>query len=1440
MTSAIPPNATSPSNDAQAPVIASSTASGTTSPLPGAVPAQPQARSYASAATKTASHAPSASQAGASAPQQNAKQSTESPVNGSTQMQQGGSMVANSNGLPNGTSSHSEHAKKPSVVINASGATGSTTNGGPVSSGGSRPNINFGSMNAQDSPSAQASAPYQPQNASLSTPARDPRVTSPAHSPSPIPAPSASGGRPPSMSQAQSNGLPNFGSMAGDNSDQRQTQMLNQGPLAPGMQSEHMRRTSSQSMHGDMSNPGMQMRNSFTPQGRGRGFAQPPYNGMPSPSQAYRQPAQPYRGSMPPSSPYQRNAGPIQPQQQHYPGFQEYHAQHQGASFGQPPYNPYAGHYQPYYGYNQFPGQGPPPSPRPSYPGQPPYGSMPGHGAPQQHPPFNPTPMSRSTSTASEARPESRVGQANTPMSQPPQPSQTPVSHQQQGSQSSNFVRPTKSKAIKITNDKGEVVNLSKTAASPSAPAQQPSAPVIVSTPTTATPPPRVPSSQHNRTDSNKPLDPKAAEATKNAFQEQVKKQMAEEKRKQEAEEAKTKGQDDTEAKATKEREDAEATANAEKVKEAAAEAEKAAASAADDKKAEDEAAAASNAAKEAEDEKARKEKEEDERLEREIAEMEAKEKEEEEREKAYQEKRAKEKAEKEKREAEANAQSDADLKRQEREAEERELAREREREGKTAAPAEGPSDEAKAMFASLKKPEIGPGASAAASAETSGAQTPAAEETSQEMPPPSSNLAQRPTGAQKPKPAHLKLETNKRVEPAEPTPGMQALKSARFLEVQEDLRYPEGVRSPNPALNQGGARKGRAYDKDFLLQFQSVFKEKPSVDWDQKVKETLGADEPGSARPQSARTPSGMQSRQSSGRPAPQQMQSMGQMGSFGGPMGGRTVPPGTTSKERFAASQMNQRPGGMAMPAPMGGRMPSNLGMGTPGVGMSRNNSLQQMGQMGGPGSPRQASSRGGKGASRRGGDRAPSKREEAEMASKMPLTANMDLKPLEKSGSGWKPTSIGQPVAVGPDPSGAMAPDMVQRKVKAALNKMTPEKFDKISDQILEIAGQSRNETDGRTLRQVIQLTFEKACDEAHWAGMYARFCHRMLTAMSGDIRDETIMDKQGNPVVGGALFRKYLLNRCQEEFERGWQANLPEKPEGETEEAALLSEEYYIAAAAKRRGLGLIQFIGQLYKLGMLTLRIMHECVMRLLNFEGEPDEAAVENLTTLLKSVGPTMHTQEQGRTFLDAYFQRIDEVLLKKASLPSRPRFMVMDLVDLRKAGWTSKDDAKGPKTIQQIHAEAEAAQQKAALENARTNQRGGGQGGRMPQGRGDARNFSQPPPVDYSRTTVGMDDLRRLQNRGQRPTGASLGPGGSLGPSGLNARTNSRRGNLGPGSSGNPSRTSTPPVEKEKKEEQTNAFSALADLDQGDSGERERAKSPAPTEKAPEAASNP
>jgi translation initiation factor 4G len=209
MTSAIPPAPADPLS-AQNATLSAAPVTDTTSSLSGAVPAQLPGRSYASA-TKTATPNTS-TPAGASSAAQNAKPASESPVNGANPMAQGGPHAGNT--VPNGTPNSGDHGRKPSVVISASGASGYTPNGGPVSSNGRTATISFGSM-GQGSPMPTASAPYQAQSSSLATPQTNPRATTPTHSPSPIPQPPASGGRPPPSMQNQSNGM-QFGSMGGD------------------------------------------------------------------------------------------------------------------------------------------------------------------------------------------------------------------------------------------------------------------------------------------------------------------------------------------------------------------------------------------------------------------------------------------------------------------------------------------------------------------------------------------------------------------------------------------------------------------------------------------------------------------------------------------------------------------------------------------------------------------------------------------------------------------------------------------------------------------------------------------------------------------------------------------------------------------------------------------------------------------------------------------------------------------------------------------------------------------------------------------------------------------------------------------------------------------------------------------------------------------------
>ncbi|KAI5460008.1 hypothetical protein BGZ63DRAFT_425960 [Mariannaea sp. PMI_226] len=1445
---------------------------------------------------------------------QNAKGASSSPVNGKPVVTPAVPAVRSGSNL-NG----SDHTRKSSVTMAANGPNSFVANGGPV--GNAKSQIQFGF----NSPSVAHSSPQPGNTAPIPIPgAAVPGIPSPAHSPSPIPQPSASGGRPPSGLQAS--GQMTFGSLSSDGE-----RHMRQGTVPPNPNSQHnahFRRESGHSAQGD--NAAGAGRGNFQPQGgRGRGGFNPNYNqqmGYPPNNQFRNGPGQgrgmppsftpqprnmPYPNSpqptrspaLVPSMPNTPNMAPASmqpnmtmqtPPQYHYPPPMA--PQHQQVQFpflphtqcekmsfkplkknknrremekalqagrtqnsttkemlfgndlsqrqrrsskqldqpwserdvnitrppaqpankvvteqvpltGNPPppqINSRCFDLSPEHGWYDYmltlkpQNYGYPPQPQVDGYGRPmsmPYGynNMPYMGPPQTNspgytqnfvPPYHQQSHSMSRTSSQQERPSS----AN-PQNQPVIVSSTPQPQNAQpkpASNNNNFVRPKKSAAIQIKNLAGEVVDTSafKAPASPSpSTSQSKTPPVVTSTPT---PPPKSSLPAHGRTDSH--VTPKTAKEIQDELKEKIKQATqapqlaAEEKARKEKEEAAKAAAAAAQAAEKPTTTETKAEPTPVKVEE-----EKVAAVVEEPKKEEEPAKTEEKAAEPAKPEPS-KESEEDE-MERIIREMEE---EDARREAAEEEHRQKREAEKAAAKVQAEedrkknaADEDRKLREQEREMERLEEEKEKRRQqadssGKAMSVADAlaaarsgnlpkESEKVESVTDKLASMKIGDKPS-----------SPAAE--------------QKATTAEKrgAKPAALNLAplNTKPVEPPQPSAALQSLKSARFLKVIDQDIYPEGIKSPNPALNAAVTKKGKTfrYDANFLLQFQKVFTEQPSLEFHQQVKSLIGDNDGG---------------RSAGGRSAtPRQASSRGgfPMGSFGAPPG-RTLPPGSTSMERFNASNQSRPPiNPMASFQRPGGAFPAGGNMG------SRTSSQGNL-----PNSPRTGSR------STRGRSRNDFAAKEAQAAKNMPLTAGQEVQPIAVTSNGWKPTSLGKgPTQV----AGYLDPEMVQRKVKAALNKMTPEKFDRIAGQILEIASQSKDESDGRTLRQVIQLTFEKATDEAHWASMYAKFCKRMLETMSPDVRDERIKDKNGNVVSGGNLFRKYLLNRCQEEFERGWTTHLPQEPgaEGEAKpdeskpgEAALMSDEYYVAAAAKRRGLGLVQFIGELYKLGMLTERIMHECVHKLVDYKGVPDETEIESLSKLLRTIGANLDATEKGRPLMDAYFQRI-QTMVDMPDLQSRMKFMLMDVIDLRRSNWHSKEANKGPKTLEEVRVEAEAAQAAKAQESARGNS---SRGGRPPAGRGDARNFS----AGYAQQTsnqVGMDDLRRLKGSANRTSSGNI----SLGPTSMfSSRSHSGR-RLGPGGSlgrpgedsGASSRTGTPPTRENTSH--SNAFSLLANMD--------------------------
>ncbi|KAK8864522.1 hypothetical protein IAR55_001772 [Kwoniella newhampshirensis] len=621
------------------------------------------------------------------------------------------------------------------------------------------------------------------------------------------------------------------------------------------------------------------------------------------------------------------------------------------------------------------------------------------------------------------------------------------------------------------------------------------------------------------------------------------------------------------------------------------------------------------------------------------------------------------------------------------------------------------------------------------------------------------------------------------------PTASVSAATTARSIEDLSSIVYPASTKPLNPSFYVEDEPGKFRYDRDFLMQFMGLCREKPDS---LPPLEEIGLEADatsgfGSRAARGGRSSMGPSSRNVSGAPTGlgigginrpsfpgQGMGSFG-MGQFGSGSGSLR---GTTSEQRYQAAL---RASGM-------GRTPSQGGPG----GLPSMSGLPSMG----PSTSRSGASRG----SQRGTKRAPQERAS--------LQQDPAMAPLQISGNAWTRTRLGG------DDEGS--PAFIERKVKALLNKLTEEKFDGISKQILEWANKSQNETDGMTLKLVIKLIFEKATDEAHWSAMYAKLCRLLLVELDPAVTE--VLD--GKPTSGGALFRKYLLGRCQMDFEAGWKAREDTavaaaaksdedkerlaKHEQEKEEgadAALLSDEYYAAQKAKRRGLGLVQLIGELYKLEMVSKGVIRQCLIRLLGNVTDPDEEDIESTCKLLTTIGRAYDAAAPEN--MNTVFERLNQVN-NSESLSSRIKFMVMDIMDLRRNKWQSRNKQAGVMTIAEIHQQA--AQEKAAA-SAQASQQSISRGGSRT---GHARRDG-PQPGEWQSVSAGPRIARPadFSGIGRNISSSGMPAAPTFGPSSVFARKGK------PGAAG----SVTPPLSRQPSS--ANMFSALNEATEAVPAER-------------------
>lgn len=99
----------------------------------------------------------------------------------------------------------------------------------------------------------------------------------------------------------------------------------------------------------------------------------------------------------------------------------------------------------------------------------------------------------------------------------------------------------------------------------------------------------------------------------------------------------------------------------------------------------------------------------------------------------------------------------------------------------------------------------------------------------------------------------------------------------------------------------------------------------------------------------------------------------------------------------------------------------------------------------------------------------------------------------------------------------------------------------------------------------------------------------------------------------------------------------------------------------------RNNGVPRFIGALYLHGIIAEKIIHYCLKTLLI----SDEHAILKFAALMTLIGKILD-KPKAKVLMDAYFAKLI-IISQDKSISTRVRFILCDVIDLRKNNWNPK-----------------------------------------------------------------------------------------------------------------------------------------------------------------------
>lgn len=256
-------------------------------------------------------------------------------------------------------------------------------------------------------------------------------------------------------------------------------------------------------------------------------------------------------------------------------------------------------------------------------------------------------------------------------------------------------------------------------------------------------------------------------------------------------------------------------------------------------------------------------------------------------------------------------------------------------------------------------------------------------------------------------------------------------------------------------------------------------------------------------------------------------------------------------------------------------------------------------------------------------------------------------------------YQPSAANTPSHPIPTSQGSSAekertPEGFESEIKLMLEHLTATNFKVALIRILTCINNSVNE-DGRTLRLIATLIYESAKEERCDAKIYALLCRRIIRDTSPEFRDPQMATPDGKPIRGGLLFRRYLLNRCQREFEEdrsSLRATALGQADGTAREIVskdkaidglLRADEHRKLCTQQRAGAHYagIAFVGELFNMEILSTRVIHSIIVNLLNNAIDPSDTHIASLCKLLKTVGFKLQARPRMAEQVQLYMPRL-------------------------------------------------------------------------------------------------------------------------------------------------------------------------------------------------------